>query len=153
MAKIFITLSSEDKLAICQLLEKKSINSLVQKRLHVLLLSHKGLETTFIAQQLCLNVTRVRKYLQDYNKQGLIMLVTTKKPGKESLLTEEMFQALESYTLQNKTNKKFGREEMISFITNTYHIDITSEWLGRRINQRRYPIKNDSLKLILKNEE
>lgn len=141
MAFLTICLHPSEKEKIQQLLSSKSLHIQQIKRLEVLKLLDKGIETNSIAQQLGVRVERVRKYIRIYKNGGIDGVITMEKPGKESVLSEDMFKKLEEYIANNRINKKFGRAEMTQFIKENYDIEITPEWLARRLLQRKMAVR------------
>lgn len=134
-----LILSDEIRKKLTMLRKDKKLPCQTAKRLEVIWLMDRGCTTAMIAQQLNIRKELVRKYHAEFLKGGLSLLLRLEKPGRETLLTEERFQALEAYMKQIK--KKYSLKDLTAFLLQTYGISISEEWLSKRLTMRKLALK------------
>jgi len=133
-----IVFSDEQRKQLRTLMKTKSLPLQVVKRLEAIRLLEKGCTPTMVAHQLAIRKELVRKYATDFLKKGFDGLVRLEKPGKDTILTEEKFQALESYIQQQKKlNKRCSLKDLTTFLTVTFGITMSAEWLSKRLVLRK----------------
>jgi transposase len=138
-----ITLSAEEKKKLQTLLAGKAYAWQVMKRLEAIRLVDKGCTTAMIAEQLAIRKEQVRKYYQEYSKGGLDGLIRLEKPGRETLLTEATFRALEQFAkAQKKLKKRCTLKDLTMFLSAHYDISISEEWLSKRLAMRKQALKD-----------
>lgn len=138
-----VSLSEEDRKKLKVFLADKSQPWQVIKRLEVIRLLDKGCTTAMIAKQLAMRPELVRKYCQEFCKGGFDSLLRMEKPGRETLLTEEAFRALEVFEkAQKKLKKRCSLKDLTLFLAREYGISISEEWLSKRLAMRKHALKD-----------
>ncbi|MDE2025824.1 MAG: hypothetical protein KGJ07_04985 [Patescibacteria group bacterium] len=100
-----------------------------------------GCTTAMVAKQLALRQELVRNYCSEFRKSGFDGLIHMEKPGKETLLTEEIFQSMENY--MRNMEKKCSMRDLTCFLLKEYNISISEEWLSKRIAMRKQALRKD----------
>lgn len=138
MRNVLLVLSEDLRGELRTLMRDKSIPSQVIKRLEVIRLLDKGCTTSIIARQLNIRQELVRKYHGEFVKGGFAALIRVEKPGKETALTEDKFQALEAHIKAlKKEKKKWCLKDLTTFLASEYGISMSEEWLSKRLAMRK----------------
>lgn len=129
-----LPLSAEDAQILKQLLTKKTLPWQILKRLEAIRLLAKGLSQSLVAKQLCVRREIIYTYRKTYLEGGITALIKMEKPGKETLLTEEMAEAVEAY--RDQKQKRVSNKELCAWLFEKYQVTISPEWLSKRLTMR-----------------